>query len=38
MPYLVAYRNRKEHPLQSRIIYWLWSILYVLLLPLCFIG
>jgi len=30
IPYFVAYRNRKEHPIQSKTIVWLWSIIWIL--------
>lgn len=30
-PLVVAYRNRKEHPVQAKAICWMWGILYVLL-------
>ena len=26
MPFIVAYRNRKEHPIQAKAIYWMYSI------------
>ena len=29
-PLTVAYRNRVEHPIQSKAICWMWSILFVL--------
>lgn len=29
-PFIVAYRNRAEHPIQSKAICWMWSILFVL--------
>ena len=31
MPFIVAYRNRAEHPYQAKAIYWLGGILYVLI-------
>lgn len=31
MPFIVAYRNRQQHPIQAKAIYWMWGILYVLL-------
>lgn len=31
MPFIVAYRNRVEHPILAKGIYWMGSILYVLL-------
>ena len=31
MPFIVAYRNRVEHPIQAKTIYWMGGILYVLL-------
>ena len=30
MPFIVAYRNRKEHPIQAKFIYWLQGVLYAL--------
>ena len=30
MPFIVAYRNRVEHPIQAKVICWMWGILYVL--------
>lgn len=38
MPFIVAWRNRQQHPVQTKILYWLWGILYAILIPLCFIG
>ena len=31
MPFIVAYRNRIEHPIQAKTIYWMGGMLYVLL-------
>lgn len=31
MPFIVAYRNREEHPTQAKAIYWMGGILYALL-------
>ena len=31
MPFIVAYRNRAEHPILAKGIYWMGGILYVLL-------
>ncbi len=31
MPFIVAYRNRVEHPIQAKVICWMWGITYVLL-------
>lgn len=38
MPFLVAYRNRAEHPNRAKAICWLWSVLYAMVLITCFIG
>lgn len=38
MPFIVAYRNREEHPVQARFIYWSWGIIYAVSILLCFIG
>lgn len=32
MPYLVAYRNRKEYPKMSKAIVWMWSITVALII------
>ena len=31
MPFIVAYRNRVEHPIQAKVLYWMWGITYVIL-------
>jgi len=31
MPFYVAHSNRKEHPMEAKLIYWLWGALYLLL-------
>lgn len=31
MPFVVAFRNREEHPIQAKAIYWMGGILYVLI-------
>lgn len=38
MPFIVAYRNREEHPIQAKAIYWLWSILFAICIVFCIIG
>ena len=40
MPFVVAYRNRKEHPVLAKTIVWLWGIFYSLwiLLIVCLDG
>lgn len=38
MPFIVAYRNRKEHPIQAKTIYWGWGLIYTMLIAFCFIG
>ncbi len=38
LPFVVAWRNRRQHPVQSKILYCLWGILYAILIPLCFFG
>lgn len=30
MPFIVAYRNRAEHPILAKSICWMWGIIYVL--------
>ncbi|MDE7304352.1 MAG: hypothetical protein K2N04_00330 [Alistipes sp.] len=31
MPFIVAYRNKAEHPIQAKAIYWLGGIFYALI-------
>lgn len=31
MPFIVAYRNRREHPTLAKAIYWIYGILYALI-------
>ena len=31
MPFIVAYRNRVEHPIQAKVLYWMWGVTYVIL-------
>lgn len=31
MPFIVAYRNRQQNPIQAKAIYWIGGILYVLI-------
>ena len=31
MPFIVAYRNRVEHPIQAKAICWMYGITYVIL-------
>lgn len=31
MPFIVAWRNRQQHPIQAKIICWLGGILYLLI-------
>lgn len=38
MPFIVAYRNRKEHPIQAKTICWGWGLIYIVLIASCFIG
>lgn len=38
MPFIVAYRNRKEHPIQAKTICWGWNLIYIVLIASCFIG
>lgn len=38
MPFIVAYRNRQEHPLQARFICWGWAIVYALLILICYLD
>lgn len=38
MPFVVAYRNREEHPIQAKTIYCLWGVLYAAVLVAGFIG
>ena len=35
IPFIVAYRNRKEHPIQAQIIYWGYPVFYVLIIFIC---
>lgn len=35
MPFIVAYRNRKEHPIQAQIIYWGYPVFYALIIFVC---
>lgn len=38
MPFIVAYRNRQQHPIQAKTIYCLWGVLYAAVLVAGFIG
>lgn len=38
MPFIVAYRNRQQHPTQAKTIYCLWSVIYAAILVASFIG
>lgn len=38
MPFIVAYRNREEHPIQAKTIYWGWGLIYTVLIVSCIIG
>lgn len=38
LPFIVAYRDRAEHPNRAKTICWLWSAFYAALLVSCFIG
>lgn len=38
MPFIVAYRNREEHPFQAQVIYWGYPVLYALVLQACFLD
>lgn len=38
MPFIVAYRDRAEHPNRAKAICWLWGVLYAVVLVACFIG
>ena len=31
MPFIVAYRNRAEHPIQAKVLCWMYGITYVIL-------
>ena len=31
MPFIVAHRNRAEHPIQAKAICWIWGTLYAIL-------
>lgn len=35
MPFIVAYRNRKKHPFQAKVIYWGYPLLYALIILAC---
>lgn len=30
MPFIVAWRSRREHPVQSRVVFVVWSLLYAI--------
>ena len=38
MPFIVAYRFRKEHPAQAKGLYWLWGITYALFTLIYFLD
>lgn len=38
MPFIVAYRNRTEHPVQAKVLCWLCGVLYAIFIATCFIG
>lgn len=38
MPFIVAWRNRQQHPVQTKIICILWGLVYAAVLVACFIG
>ena len=35
MPFVSAYRNRVEHPIQAKIICYLWGVIYAILFIVC---
>lgn len=38
MPFIVAYRNREEHPIQAKILYIGWGVIYVLIIIICILD
>lgn len=38
MPFIVAWRNRQQHPAQTKVLCFLWGLVYAAALVACFIG
>lgn len=38
MPFIVAYRSREKHPVQAKVVCWMWGILYALAITICLID
>lgn len=38
MPFIVAYRNREEHPIQAKILYIGWGVIYALVIIICILD
>ncbi len=38
MPFIVAYRNREEHPIQAKILYIGWGVIYALVILICILD
>lgn len=38
MPFIVAYRNREEHPIQAKILYIGWGVIYALVILVCILD
>lgn len=38
MPFIAAYRNREKHPVQAKVVCWMWGILYALAITICLID
>ncbi len=38
MPFIVAYRNREEHPIQAKILYIGWGVIYALIIIICILD
>lgn len=38
MPFIVAYRNRAEHPTMAKIIYIGWGLIYALITMICLLD
>jgi hypothetical protein len=32
MPYIIAYKSKEQHPTQAKIIYWVYTVLYLLII------
>ena len=38
MPFIVAYRNREEHPIQSKMLFWIAGIFYAIFILGCLLD